>query len=153
MSVCSVWLQSDESPSLLLITLKYQHIILPCLLAHCVCVCLYDSAHSLSLFPPNYHPATNSLTLCVFASPPAPALSAGQTVWTTWRWFPRWSSRTQKWTGSPSTSAGRRWTAGCTGCSSEKEKAGGDNVRVRNWRERCIMLLLITHFYRFVFNY
>lgn len=52
MSVCSVWLQSDESPSLLLITLKYQHIILPCLLAHCVCVCLYDSAHSLSLFPP-----------------------------------------------------------------------------------------------------
>lgn len=60
---------------------------------------------------------------CVwFCPPPAPALSAGQTVWRIWRWSRRWSSRRQRWRGSPSRSAGRRWTEVCTECSSGTKK-------------------------------
>lgn len=52
MSVCSVWLQSDESPSLLLITLKYQHIILPFARTLCLRVLVWLSSFFKSFFPP-----------------------------------------------------------------------------------------------------
>lgn len=57
----------------------------------------------------------------LITSPPALAPAAVQTAWRTSQWGPHWSSRRQRWMGYPSTSAGHKWTEGCTACSSGKQ--------------------------------